>query len=188
MEDRQIVELFWKRDESAIAETECKYGAFCLKTAANLLSDGEDAKECVNEAFFELWNQIPPQRPEKLGPWLGRIVRNISIKRWHKDHAQKRYSGIEQMLSELDDSIPSGESVEREIEDAELGKAIDRWLLSLPLKDRNLFVRRYWYGTALKELAGEQKLSPEKLARKMYRLRLSLKSFLEKEELFYGKA
>ncbi len=92
------------------------------------------------------------------------------------------------MLSELDDSSPSGESVEREIEDAELGKAIDRWLLSLPLKDRNLFVRRYWYGTALKELAGEQKLSPEKLAREMYRLRLSLKSFLEKEELFYGKA
>lgn len=56
MDDSQIVELYWQRDESAIAQTECKYGAFCLGIAMGLLSDGEDAKECVNETFYQAWN------------------------------------------------------------------------------------------------------------------------------------
>lgn len=187
VDDPQIVELYWKRDESAIGETECKYGSFCFGVAMRLLSNGEDAKECVNETFYQAWNQIPPQRPEKLRPWLGRIVRNISVSLWRKNHRQKRYSGMEQTLSELEDAVPSPIGVERELESAELGRIISNWLKSLPSDERILFVRRYWYGIPLHELAKESKLPPQKLAQKMYRLRLALKAFLEKEDHFHAR-
>lgn len=185
MDDHQIVELFWQRDESAIAQAEGKYGALCLDIAMNFLSDCEDAKECVNETLYEAWNRIPPQRPEKLRPWLGKITRNIAVSRWRKNHRQKRYGGLEQALSELEDSLPSPVSVERELEGAELGEALDRWLASLEREDRVLFVRRYWYGVSLQDLSRERGVSPKRLAQKMYRLRQGLKKFLEKEERFY---
>ena len=184
MDDRQIVELFWQRDESAIAETECKYGPFCLGIASSLLSSGEDAKECVNETFYQAWKLMPPERPDRLRPWLGRIVRNIAVSLWRKNHRQKRYGGVEQALSELEDAVPSPLSIEREVESAELGRVIDRWLGSLPREDRVLFVRRYWYGVSLKELAEESGTPPQKLAQRMYRLRLALKAFLEKGGIF----
>lgn len=188
MDDRQIVELYWQRDESAIAETECKYGAFCLSLAVRLLTNGEDAKECVNEALYQAWLQIPPQRPEKLRPWLGRIVRNISISLWRRNHRRKRCPDMEQTLSELEDALPGPVQVEREIESAELGEIISRWLKSLPQEERILFVRRYWYGVPLRELAEETGIPAKKLAQKMYRLRLALRAFLEKEENYHGKA
>ena len=153
--------------------------------AIRLLSDGEDAKECVNETFFQAWNLIPPERPEKLRPWLGRIVRNISISLWRKNHRQKRYSGLEQTLSELEEAVPSPVRVEREIESAELGRIIDKWLQGLARDDRVLFVRRYWYDIPLKELAEESGIPAKKLAQKMYRLRQGLKTFLEREGNFY---
>lgn len=185
MDDQHIVELYWQRSEEAIAQTQWKYGSFCLGIAANLLGNGEDAKECVNETLFQAWNLIPPQRPEKLRPWLGRIVRNISISLWRKNHRQKRYNGLDQALSELEDSIPSSVDIQREIEGAELGELISRWLSRLPREDRILFVRRYWYGVPLGALAEESGFPAKKLAQKMYRLRQSLKSFLEKEDKPY---
>ncbi len=181
MEDHQIIDLYWKRDESAITETDCKYGIFCHRIAMNLLSVHEDAEECVSDAYLQAWNSMPPQRPKKLKLWLGQVVRNIAINLWHKSHAKKRYNGVDQLLSELEDTIPSNQNVEREIENAELGAMINEWLLSLPEDDRNLFVHRYWHGIALNELARRRNIPPQKLAQKMYRLRLSLKSFLEKE-------
>lgn len=187
MDDQQIVELYWQRDESAIAETECKYGSFCLGVAINLLSNGEDAKECVNETFYQAWNLMPPERPEKLRPWLGRIVRNVSISLWRKNHRQKRYSGVEQALSELEDAVPSPIRIDKEVESAELGQVIDMWLKSLPHDDRVLFVRRYWHGIPLNELAKQSGISPKRLAQKMYRLRLALRAFLEKEDIFHGE-
>ena len=185
MEDQHIVELYWQRSEEAIAQTQCKYGSFCLGIAANLLGNGEDAKECVNETLFQAWNLIPPQRPEKLRPWLGRIVRNISISLWRKNHRQKRYNGLDQALSELGDSIPSSVDIQREIEGAELGEQISGWLSRLSREERILFVRRYWYGVSLGALAEESGFPAKKLAQKMYRLRQSLKSFLEKEDKPY---
>lgn len=181
MEDSQIMDLYWKRNEYAIVETDRKYGALCHNIAMNLLSVHEDAEECVNDTWNEAWNQLPPQRPENFKAWLCRIVRNISINLWRKNHAQKRYSGINQIFEELEDCIPSPRSIEQEIEDAELGKCISTWLLTLSAEDRILFVQRYWSGRALNGLAEEYDIPTGRLAKKMYCLRLSLKSALEKE-------
>lgn len=181
MEDSQIIELYWQRNEQAIAETSSKYGTFCFGIAKNILSIHEDAEECVNDTYHQVWNAIPPQRPLKFKPWLGKIVRNIALNLWNKNHTQKRYAGMMELLHELEDCIPSSRTVGQEIEEKELSEQIDRWLRSLNRADRILFVRRYWHGVALRDLANEQGITPGKLSQRMYRLRMGLKTALEKE-------
>ena len=181
MEDSQIIDLYWRREEAAITETQRKYGAFCYSIAKNILSIHEDAEECVNDTYHRAWDSIPPQRPVKLRAWLGRVVRNLALNLWNKNHAQKRYAGMTGLLSELEDCVPSPQTIEREIEEKELSGFLNTWLLSLSREDRVLFVRRYWNGVALRDLATERKLDPAKLAQRMYRLRGSLKRALEKE-------
>lgn len=107
MEDAAIVALYWNRDEAAIAETQRKYGSYCQAIAQNILSSREDAEECVSDAWNAAWNAMPPQRPGSLSAFLGRIVRNLSISRWRRDRAQKRYAGLEVLLSELEDCLPA---------------------------------------------------------------------------------
>lgn len=181
MEDSKIIELYWQRDETAITETAQKYGAFCYSIAMNLLHVKEDAEECLNDTWHTAWNSMPPEKPVKLRAWFGKVVRNLSLARWNKNHRQKRYSGMTELLDELEDCIPSSETVERVIEAKELSAVIDRWLMGLSREDRALFVRRYWNGTPLSELASLWGISPNKLTQKMFRLRVSLKSALEKE-------
>lgn len=181
MEDLQIINLYFNRDETAISETDKKYGAFCHSVALNVLSTKSDAEECVNDTYLQAWNRIPPQRPVKLGTWLGRVVRNIAINLWKKNRRQKRYAGIEQFFDELQDCIPSPKSVDCEIEEKELAEAISEWLLSLSKSDRILFTRRYWFGKSLNELAKEAGTKPNSLAKRMYKLRQALKFKLEQE-------
>lgn len=181
MEDAQIIELYFQRDETAITETVSKYGAFCERIAMNILSVAEDAEECVNDTYLQAWKAIPPQRPDRLGAWLGRVVRNTAINLWHKNHRKKRYAGFEQLFSELEECLPSPETIERELDEAELTQLLNAWLASLSKADRVLFIRRYWNGEAIKQLAREQGVIPQKIANRMYRLRQSLKSTLEQE-------
>ena len=181
MEDAQIVELYWQREEQAIRETDAKYGSFCLKIALNLLSVREDAEETVNDTWQEAWNSMPTQRPTLLRPWLGRVVRNLSIDRWRRDHARKRFDGLTVLLEELEECVPAPRTVEQEIETAELGRIIDRWLGTLGKEDRTLFVRRYWNGETLKDLASGFGIPAKRLAGKMFRLRQSLRTVLEQE-------
>ena len=181
MEDSQIIGLYFKRDESAITETETKYGAFCHGIALSILSINADADECVNDTYLQAWNSIPPQNPDRLGAWLGRVVRNIALNLWKKNHRKKRFAGMEQLLNELEDCIPSPVTVEREIEEQELTGFINTWLASLSQNDRILFVRRYWNGETVAMLARESAMSSANMAKRMYRLRQNLKSKLERE-------
>lgn len=184
MEDSQIIELYWERREAAIAETEKKYGAFCHRVAQNILTIHEDAEECVNDVWQQAWSSIPPQRPRAFRAWLGRVVRNLAINRWNRDHAKKRYAGMEQLLSELEDCVPSPRTPENELEGQELTAYLNRWLASLDQDDRTLFVRRYWNGETVKDLAGERGADPGAVAKRLYRLRQSLRKSLEKEGYF----
>lgn len=181
MEDSKIVDLYWRRDESAVSETEEKYGALCRSVAGRILGTAEDAEECVNDALHQAWASIPPQRPDKLGAWLGKVTRNLALNAWKRDRAQKRQGGMTVLLDELAECVPGPVTVERELERRELSAAIDSWLRGRSKEDRTLFLRRYWYGTELQELAEERGVSPNRLAQKMLRLRRSLKQALEKE-------
>ena len=181
MEDEQIVNLYWQRDEAALQETELKYGSFCRGLAYNILSSHEDAEECVNDTWHKAWNSMPQERPGLLRAWLGKVVRNLALDRWRRSHAQKRYNGMDILLSELEDCVPALESVESMVDAKELGHVISAWLQKLPEADRVLFVRRYWNGEALNALAKDQGIPAAKLAQKMYSLRQNLKKVLETE-------
>lgn len=180
MDDNEIIGMYHKRDENAIAETDRKHGAFCRSLAKNILSDFQDAEECVNDTWLAAWNSMPPDWPASLKAFLGRITRNISISRFRKKHASKRYAGIEIMLSELSECVP-GCLAEKELERHAVSEAISLWLDTLSQDERNMFVRRYWYGEQLKDIAAEYKISANRAAQKMQRLRAGLRLALEKE-------
>lgn len=181
VEDREIVALYHARSETAVAETARKYGAFCLRIALNLLGIREDADECVNDTYLAAWTRMPPELPASLRAFLGRITRNLSISRYRQMRAQKRYAGMEALLSELDDCVPAPETVEQVLDAMELTRHIENWLGTLPERERRLFVRRYWYGEALGTLSAADGAKPEQLAQLMFRLRRSLRTHLEAE-------
>ena len=172
MEDVQIIDLYWLRDERAIGETDAKYGNFCHRIAMNILHSFQDSEECVSDTYTRCWDTMPPQRPVSLRAYLGTIIRN---------HAQKRFGGAEVLLSELADCVPAPESVQRTVEAEELGGLISAWLDTLDREERALFIRRYWNGEAVKELAGELGVRPNALTKKLLRLRESLRRSLERE-------
>ena len=181
MEDSAIIALYFDRNEDAIRETDKKYGAFCRKVAFNILSVNEDTEECVSDTYMKVWNLIPPERPIKFMAWLGKIVRNTALGMYTKLHAKKRFNGMELMLDELSDCIPSDVSLEKELEDKEITEAINTWLKSISTEERYLFIRRYWYGDAVNELAKQQKVSPHTITQRLYRIRERLKVYFEKE-------
>ena len=181
MEDSAIIALYFDRDENAIRETDKKYGAFCRKVAFNILSVNEDTEECVSDTYLKVWNKIPPERPMRFMAWLGKIVRNTALNLYTKLHSQKRFNGIEMMLDELSECIPSDVSLEKEIEDKEITIAVNTWLKSISADERYLFIRRYWYGDAVNVLAKQQKVSPHTMTQRLYRIREKLKNYFEKE-------
>lgn len=181
MDDKAIIDLYFQRDELAISETDRKYGAFCHHIAMNILRIREDAQECVNDTWHAAWKQIPPVFPKSLRAFLGRITRNLSISRYRAGHAKKRYAGMEVLLSELEDCIPGGDPADLIIERRELSRIISGWLDSLSPGDCTLFIRRYWYGDAVKSLALEYGCTPGQMSQRMLKLRRSLKNVLERE-------
>ena len=183
MEDAGIIELYHRRDERAIRETDIKHGSFCRVLAMNILQNREDTEECVSDTYLAAWNAMPPERPRSLRAFLGRITRNISVSLFRKNRAAKRYAGLEVMLSELDECVPDAWAA-REAERRELADALIRWLDGLSGEDRALFLRRYWYGDEVKSLARALGVSPDRMARRMQGLRRSLKDALEKEDIF----
>ncbi len=181
MDDKQIIGLFFQREEQAIKEVEMMYGSFCKRIAMNILSNHEDAEECVSDTYFSVWNQIPPTIPDSFKSFLGRITRNISISRFRAMHAKKRFSGMEVMLSELNDCIPSLETVENQVELKHLSDYICDWLDDLREEDQMFFIRRYWFGDSVQNLAIKCGITPAQMAQRMLRLRKSLKSDLEQK-------
>lgn len=181
MDDYAIVELFHQRNEQAITESDKKYGALCRAIALRLLGIREDAEECVNDTWYAAWRKMPPERPQSLGAFFGRITRNLSVSRWRRERAQKRYNGIEILLSELEDCVPAPGTVEENLERKQLAQLISVWLDSLSSEDRQLFVQRYWYGEAVKSLAAERRGGGNAISQRLLRLRKNLRTFLESE-------
>lgn len=182
MEDSEIIGLYWRRSEEAISATEEKYGGYCAAIAARILCDTEDAKECVNDTWLAAWNAIPPQKPERLRAYLGRLTRNLSLNRAKAAAAEKRGAGQRELaLAELEECVPDPRGVEEAVEEQELTQAINRFLYAQSLPRRNIFIRRYWYLVPIRELAGENGMSEQAMTSLLFRMRGQLKRFLEQE-------
>jgi RNA polymerase sigma-70 factor (ECF subfamily) len=181
MDDQQIVDLYWKRDESAIAETQKKYGKYCHTIAYAILHSHEDAEECVNDTYLRAWGAIPPAKPGRLSTFLGKITRNLSLDRYEKNTAQKRSGPVELVLDELCECIPDADSALDPIDMIALGDAINAFLGGLPQKTRQIFLRRYWYMSPVKEIARDMGMSEGTVKVSLMRTRESFKAYLEKE-------
>ena len=182
MEDRQIVDLFWARSEVAITEAQKEYYAYCLAIAKRLLGDERDAEEVVNDAFLAAWHSIPPQRPEVLSAYLGKLTRRIAIDRIRQRTAKKRgFSETALALEELEEILPSGQDPAAEAELKALEEAIIRFTSSLSESDRLLFLARYWHLRSVSELASETGSREGTVKTRLFRLREKLKKQLKKE-------
>ena len=181
MEDTRIVDLFWERSEQAIAESEKKYGRYCHYIAKNILHSDADADECVNDAYVKAWESIPPARPQRLSAYLGKIVRNIALNRYVHDHAQKRAAHTEAILAEMGDCVPDATPTDALSDELVLRDAINSFLGGLPEKTRRAFVRRYWYLSAVREIAEDLGWSESRVKVTLLRTRNKLKAHLEKE-------
>lgn len=182
MDDERIIDLYWRRDEQAVTETDTKYGAYCHAIALNILGLREDAEECVNDTYAHAWDAMPPQRPRRLRLWLARVTRNISLNRFARGHAQRRGGGrMSILLSELDECLPDPRGLEQ-IEDArELGRVINAWLATQKKQDRTAFMRRYWCGESVADIAQSIGIGANTLSKRLSRMRGSLKNYLERE-------
>ncbi len=154
MEDQKIIELYFLRDEKAIEVTNEKYGAYCTVVANNILADLRDSEECVSDTWLRAWNSMPPQRPSYLRLFLGKITRNLALDVVKRQGRKKRGSGeYELVLDELQDVANTGYQVEHEIERKELQKSINEFLRTIPERDCNVFLRRYFYFESTKQIA-----------------------------------
>ena len=182
MEDTEILDLYWKRDERAIAETQNAYGSYCHSIAWRILYDREDADECVNDTWLRAWNAIPPGRPGRLALFLGTITRNLSIDRWKRRKSMKRGKGeMSVSLDELAECIPDTKSTEDAVAAAELERLINSFLHTLSEKDCNIFLRRYWYVEECGAIAGRYSMNLNTVKTSLFRTRARLRSYLEKE-------
>lgn len=181
MTDTEIVGLFLNRDEKAISETEKLYGAYCRYVAMNLLGSREDADECVNDALNAAWNSIPPNEPENLRTYLGKLTREISIDRLRKMNRQKRLApGMTFPLNELEETVSLTDAGD-ELDEKELSRAISAFLYSLDVTKRNIFIRRYWYCDPVENICRMYGFGHSRVLMTLKRTRDALAAYLRKE-------
>ena len=177
MDESLIVDLLWRRSEDALTMCANQFGAYCHRIAMNVLHNGDDADECVNETWLKVWNAIPPAKPTKLRAFIGKVTRNIAINRYNSDHAQKRARTVETAVDELAD-IPAPQA-----DDNEITHIINAFLRAEPERSADIFIKRYWYLESVKGIAVEYGWSENRVAALLFRMRERLKLKIEREGL-----
>mgnify|MGYP005802135725 FL=1 len=182
MDDEAIIELFFSRSEQAIHELDLKYGQFCRKLSYNIVGDRRDAEECVNDAYLGAWNTIPPERPNPLLSYLAKLVRNLSLKLYHKNTAAKR-SGYTVALDELG-AVLSDRSTDDELSARELARHLCDFLDSMDAENRVIFMRRYWFSDSYHDIAALVGTTEKNVSVRLFRIREKLKRYLIERGVF----
>ncbi len=180
MEDGQIIQLYWDREEQAIRETERKYGIRLGAMACRIVNSREDAQECVSDTYLTAWNTIPPQWPEYFFAYLAKICRNLCFGRLDWLGAAKRKGEVVSLTREMELCVPD-RRLEDRMEGQELGEALNRFLGTLSRENRMIFLRRYWYADTVAEIAQRYGITQSKVKTSLHRTRNKLSAFLEKE-------
>lgn len=180
MDDKTIIDLLWNRIESAIDALAAKFGQQLRAMARNSLGSARDAEESVNDTYLAVWNTIPPQRPDPLSAFVYKIGRNQALNRRRSLTAQKRSAGYDLSLDELAGCIP-GPALEETVEARELGLAIDAFLDTVSRESRVIFLRRYWFGDSVKQIARALGMTENAVSVRLSRTREKLRTYLNKE-------
>ena len=181
MNDAQLIELFWTRNEAAIRETAAKYGGLCFRIARNILDSREDCEECVNDTYLGVWNAIPFQRPARFSAFISRITRNLALKRYEYNTAAKRDPAAAAPFEELAECVSGRESVEDETEARHIEAAINAFLSGLDKDKRDVFLCRYWFFEPIDSICARTGFSESKVKSMLLHTRRKLRAYLEKE-------
>ena len=180
MEDQQIIDLYFDRNEQAITETNVKYGKLCHSIAYNILSNREDSEECVNDTYIGVWNAIPPTRPDNFMAFVCRIARNMSLKRLEFLKREKRSADVILSLDELSAVLPD-ERYAPDVSDEDVGRLISQFLRTQKEDVRNVFIRKYYFFDSVKEIAERYSFTESKVKNMLFYTRNKLKDYLIKE-------
>ena len=180
MEDAKIIELFFRRDEQAVKETDTAYGRKLFVLSHNILNNQEDAQECVSDTYMETWKSIPPKRPKYFYAFLASICRNISLNKLDWRLAAKRNTEVVALTQEMELCIPDHRQ-EEETDRRELRRTLEHFLDSLPKESRLIFLRRYLYVDTVAEIAARYGISESKVKTQLHRTRAKLHKYLSKE-------
>ena len=179
LEDEKIIELYWARHESAIDETDKKYRTFCMYISRNILNDISDAEECINDTWLAAWNTIPPERPVHLSAFLGKIVKNLSLKKFRYNNSGKRRKEVTVSIEEISESAVSISDTESRTDSGELAYIISEFLRGQSQEKRVMFLRRYWFFDSYSQISELMGVSEESVRVSLMRLRKKLKKYLE---------
>ncbi len=181
LSDGEIIELYFHRDETAIAETDAKYGRMLFRIAYNVTHDRLDAEECKNDTYLGAWERIPPEVPQVLSAFLIRIARNISIERYRAASSQKRVpSELTESVEELAAVLSAGNSTESEFASEQLGKLISDYVRSLPERQRYIFIARYYMSETVEYIASRLGVGKATVHRDTEKIKSGLAAHLER--------
>ena len=182
MNDEQILDLYFARDEQALVETDRKYGGYCFTLANSILHNDQDAEETVSDTYLKAWNAIPPKRPSIFKMFLAKITRNLAFSRWRAYSAEKRGGGdMELVLEELEGCLAAPGGVEDAMNAKELARTVRAFLDTLPEREQDIFLRRYFFVEESETIARRYGMKPATVLRTLSRTRMKLKRYLLKE-------
>lgn len=181
MEDVQIIDLFFRRDPTAIEAVQARYEKKCLAAAAHILPDRRDAEECISDVWLRLWNAIPPERPRSLAAYIACITRRVALDRCDYNKAAQRRSDLTVAFEELEDCLPAEDAAAAQLQRQEFARVLNDFLRQLTRQSRSYFIRRYWYGESIREIADACGAGEEKIKSSLFRTRRRLRQHLEKE-------
>lgn len=179
--DEEIIEMYWQRQESAIQATDTKYGQFLFRIAYNILHDKPDCEECRNDTYFGIWNAIPPTKPAVFPAFITRIMRCIAINRYKEKSEKRRIpSELTVAMENVREILHSDNSVEKECEIAELGRAINDYVRGLPERQRYIFIDRFYLAEPTERIASDLSISVPTVYREIKRIACGLREYLER--------
>lgn len=178
--DERIIELYWSREESAITETDRKYGQLLYQIAYRILNDRLDCEECQNDTYLKTWNTVPPTRPTVLRSFLAKISRNVALNRYKEKNRQKRVpSNLSDAFEDLESTLQSDLTVEKELAAAALGAMINDYVHTLALRQQYIFVGRYYFAESVEEIAKALQVTKSNVYKQLEQIKKGLKQYLE---------
>lgn len=185
IDDEQIIELYWQRNEIAIQETDKKYGQFLFRIAYNILHDRLDCEECQNDTYLDVWKAIPPTRPTVFPAFITKIMRRIALDRYKEKTAKRRIpSEYTVSMEDIKDTLHSNETVDSEYAVEELGKIISDYVRSLTDRQRYIFIDRFYLAEPVETIASDLAISVPTVYREIDKIKQGLKTYLKSNEVY----
>ena len=149
MDDRQLMASIAGGDEAALQALLRRFTPLFLYILRPILPDERDREECLADISLRIWQGAGSFDGAKgsLNGWLTALTRNAALNR-------ARAKGTED--APLEDTVPHGDgSAEDEVLRRERQAKLRAAIAGLPVYERELFYRKYYYCQSTAQMAAE---------------------------------